>query len=462
MENMEEIEIEEVKVEKVKKKSKNGKWINILSNIFFIPVMIILVVYLMYAISVQKDNGVPTFFGQGYVKVLSNSMKASGFEKGDVVVIQKVNISSIKKADANEQNGSIIAFYNSTDTPLASKYNMFTEKQISTKDFKTGETTKQSAILFHQVIGIYYDNVGNTWFETKGTSNNTADSYLVRGDYVIGQYKASPLAGIIQFISSTNGMIVLIIVPSCVLLFMLLLNIIEIIDQMMREKKEKPALVGDLKERELNITTLIEEDGEVHEEKPVKRTRRSRKNAESQEAVAETSEAEEKVEAPVVEEKVETPVVEEKVEAATVKPTRRRAVAQTQEVSAVEEKTEEPQPVRRRRAVAQPVVEEVQETPAVEEKPTTRRRRAVENLVQEAEVENKEAEKPTARRHRVAVQPVEEVAEAPAVEKPARKRAVTPAVEEKVETPVVENDGEGAAARRRRRRLQESSDDENE
>ena len=98
-------------VEKVKTK-KNGKTINIISNIFFIPVMVILIVYLVYAISVQKDNGVPSFFGQSYVRVLSGSMRKSGFEKGDVVVIEKVKISQIKAADENEKNGSIIAFYN--------------------------------------------------------------------------------------------------------------------------------------------------------------------------------------------------------------------------------------------------------------------------------------------------------------------------------------------------------------
>lgn len=363
MDNIEEVELEEdVEVEKVKKKKKgNGKWINIISNIFFIPVMIILVVYLMYAISVQKDNGVPSFFGQSYVKVLSDSMKP-GFKRGDVVVIERVNISEIKAADANEKNGSIIAFYKASLKNSSSKYDLFNEKQPATKDFKTGKETKQSAIIFHQVIGIYYDEVGNTWFETKGT-NSTADTDLVRGDYVIGQYKASVMAGIIQFISSTNGMIMLIIVPSCVLLFLLLLNIIEIIDQMMREKKEKGAIAGDVKERELEVATMIEEEGVTSEEQPVKRTRRRRATEENQETSAEES-----VEAPAEE----------------VKPRRRRKVeesTETAEEQPVETPAEE-KPARRRRAAA---IEPIQETtePAVEEKPVRRRRVASETAVEE-------------------------------------------------------------------------------
>lgn len=391
MDNIEEVELEEdLEVEKVKKKKKgNGKWINVISNVFFIPVMIILVVYLMYAISVQKDNGVPSFFGQSYVKVLSGSMRASGFEKGDVVVIKKVKVSEIKAADSNEKNGSIIAFYNSSETPLESKYNMFTEKQLATKDFKTGETTKQTAILFHQVIGIYYDNVGNTWFETKGTSNGAADSYLVRGDYVIGQYKDSAMAGIIQFISSTNGMIMLIIVPSCVLLFLLLLNIIEIIDQMMREKKEKGAIAGDVKERELEVATMIEEDGVTSEEKPVKRTRRRRASEEDS-----------------TEESVEEAQVEES------KPRNRRKVetVETPAQESVETPAEE-KPIRRRRAVVEPVVEQTPEV-TTEEKPVRRRRVATETVPEaSATTESEATESASERRRRRRLQSSETDAE---------------------------------------------------
>ena len=270
-ENTELIDIDS-KPEKTKKKS--GKLVNIISNIVFIPVMVILIIYLVYAISVQKSNGVPSFFGQSYVRVLSGSMRKSGFEKGDVVVIERTKISNIKAADQFEKNGSIIAFYDSSikRNNDVSKSKLLTEKPSNTLDFETGKKTYQTIIKFHQVIGIYYDTSGNTWFETKGTSSSSADTYLVRGDYVIGVYTDSFMADVIQFISSPQGMIVLIIVPASVLLFLLLLNIIEIADQMMREKREKEALLGGgVKERELEVTTIIEDNTEEATRKRRKR-----------------------------------------------------------------------------------------------------------------------------------------------------------------------------------------------
>lgn len=278
LENIEEIHEEELHHEdfhdeKEAKPKKKGKLLNIISNIIFIPVMAILVVYLVYAISVQKDNGVPSFFGQSYVRVLTGSMRKSGFERGDVVVIERVKLSKIKPADENEKNGSIIAFY---DIKAKSKnaISTLTGTVDDAKDFKTGQKTYKDAIVFHQVIDIYYDTEGNTWFMTKGTSNANPDEYLVRGDAVIGQYKDSAIADIIEFISGTQGMIILIIVPSSILLFLLLLNIIEIVDQMMREKKEKAAIGGEIKERELEVTTIIEENDEV-----VKKSRRRKKKS---------------------------------------------------------------------------------------------------------------------------------------------------------------------------------------
>lgn len=252
-----------------KPKTKSSKIINIVSNCIFVPVMLILIVYFIYAMSVMSKNGVPSFFGQSYCKVMSSSMTRSGFDKGEVVMLDKTNILEIEKGD-------VIAFYYCIYNPLNN--NGLVE---DANDFKSGGSTFNTTIYFHKVYDIKYDTSGNTWFYTYGTSNLKAGgdpesedieaNYVVdkptRGDHVIGRYKESWLAGLIAFISSTTGMIALIIVPCAILLFTLLLNIIEIIDQMMREKKQKLALSeGELQERELDVTTIIEENEEHDEE----------------------------------------------------------------------------------------------------------------------------------------------------------------------------------------------------
>ena len=251
---------------KKRPQTKTSKVVSIISNLIFVPVMIILVVYFIYSISVLTKNGVPSFFGQSYVKVLSPSMTASGIKKNDVVILKKVKVSEIKEGD-------IIAFYGCGENIQ----NAFGTKELALEhDFYVGEKTFDSAIYFHKIYDIKYDSSGNTWFFTYGTSNlrgggdpysdNIPANYIVdhetRGDYVVGVYdEGNFLAGILGFISSTTGMICLIIVPSAILLFSLLLNIIEIIDQMIREKKQKVAFSeGEVKERKLDVTTIIEDD----------------------------------------------------------------------------------------------------------------------------------------------------------------------------------------------------------
>ncbi|MBO5022355.1 MAG: hypothetical protein J6C53_02625 [Clostridia bacterium] len=248
-----------------KPRTKSSKIVNIISNCIFIPVMIILVVYFIYSMSIITKNGVPSFFGQSYVRIMSNSMVPSGFKRGDVVILEKKMVSEIEVGD-------VIAFYYCVDgCPNTNG----TREEALENDFKIGQETFTTTIYFHKVYKITYDSYGDTWFYTYGTNNlkssnsdpNSVDieaNYKVdketRGDHVVGVYKESWLAGVIQFISSTQGMIILIIVPSAILLFTLLLNIIEIADQMIREKKQQKALAdGELLERELDVTTIIEE-----------------------------------------------------------------------------------------------------------------------------------------------------------------------------------------------------------
>jgi signal peptidase I len=247
-----------------KENKKKNKVVNIISNIVFIPVMIVLIVYLVYAFSVAKENGVPTFFGQSYVRVLSGSMKPD-FQVGDIAVIKKVKLSEL-------QVGDVIAFYETTT--LSEGDSSLIEDDTFAEDFTTGQQTFSGRIKFHKIYDIKYTESGKYYFETYGINNKSSghvsgysmDGYT-EGKYVVGVYTPSFMASFIQFISSTTGMIILIILPSCVLLFMLLLNIIEIVDQMMRDKKQKQALAtGDVKERELEVTTIIDDTDQDEED----------------------------------------------------------------------------------------------------------------------------------------------------------------------------------------------------
>ena len=227
----------------MKEKSKTGKVLNIISNVFFCLVMVLLIIFMVYGFGNLSQNKVPSFFGQSYVRVMSNSMSTpaykdgeqitDGFERNDIVVLERKNVSEIEVGD-------IIAFYYCS-LPI-SDFNGSDE----INDFKTGSNlpedldTANTQIIFHQVINIQVDSEGNVWFRTQGTSNASPDRYT-RADYVVGVYTDSGLAGFLEFISSSTGIIVLVVIPSCVVLLMLLLNIIQIVDKMIKDKKEEEA-----------------------------------------------------------------------------------------------------------------------------------------------------------------------------------------------------------------------------
>lgn len=229
----------------MKEKSKTGKVLNIISNVFFCLVMVLLIIFMVYGFGNLSQNKVPSFFGQSYVRIMSGSMSTpaykdgeqitEGFEKNDIVVLEKRNVSEIEVGD-------IVAFYNAS--PRLTNLNGTDE--TPTNDFKTGANlpedlnTKETPIVFHQVISVGKDSDGNLWFNTKGTSNAAADGYS-RADYVVGVYTDSGLAGFLEFISSSTGIIVLVVIPSCIVLLMLLLNIIQIVDKMIKDKKEEEA-----------------------------------------------------------------------------------------------------------------------------------------------------------------------------------------------------------------------------
>ena len=225
-------------------KPKTKKVFNILSNVIFAIVMVILVIFMVYGFGSIANNKVPSFFGQSYVRISSGSMSepvysvpddpsseliSEGFEVGDVAVIKKVNVKEIEVGD-------IIAFYTCNATQPS--FNGTLEESL---DFKTGKKSFDTRITFHQVVDILYGSDGYIWYQTKGTHNPGVDGGYTRADYVVGVYTDSALAGVLQFISSPAGIIVLVVVPSCIVLFILLMNIIDTIDKMIKKKREEEA-----------------------------------------------------------------------------------------------------------------------------------------------------------------------------------------------------------------------------
>ena len=136
------------------------------------------------------DRADRNLFGYKAFIVLSDSMKATDFDAGDLVLVKQVDCSTLKEGD-------IIA-YTSQNT---SNY---------------GET------VTHKIRKLTTDANGDPGFITYGTTTDTDDETVVTYPYVLGKYQRSiPKVGtFFQFLKTTPGYIVCIFVPFLILILL--------------------------------------------------------------------------------------------------------------------------------------------------------------------------------------------------------------------------------------------------
>lgn len=136
------------------------------------------------------DRADRSLFGYKAFIVLSDSMSKTDFNAGDLVLVKEVDCSTLKEGD-------IIA-YTSQNT---SNY---------------GET------VTHKIRSLTTDANGAPGFVTYGTTTDTDDETIVTYPYVIGKYQSHiPKVGtFFQFLKTTPGYIVCILVPFLILILL--------------------------------------------------------------------------------------------------------------------------------------------------------------------------------------------------------------------------------------------------
>ena len=134
------------------------------------------------------DRADRNLFGYKAFIVLSDSMSKTDFSAGDLVLVKEVDASTLKEGD-------IIA-YTSQNT---SNY---------------GET------VTHKIRKLTTDANGEPGFVTYGTTTDTDDETIVTYSYVLGKYATHiPKVGtFFQFLKTTPGYIVCILVPFLLLI----------------------------------------------------------------------------------------------------------------------------------------------------------------------------------------------------------------------------------------------------
>lgn len=187
--------------------------LNAILDLLFTLVLLFSIVIAVLALSSHK-----TLLGYRLGIVQSNSMYASGIEKGDVVFISAKNSYNV---------GDIIAFYRAP--------NDYEKDPSEVTDLDT------KPIWIHEIIDIKVNENGLYSYLTKGSSNDGDDFYYVPSTYVIGI--GHPLNDVfnntIKFIISRAGIICLIIVPCIIMLIYLTWELIMTITSEPFEKKGK-------------------------------------------------------------------------------------------------------------------------------------------------------------------------------------------------------------------------------
>lgn len=155
------------------------------------------------------DRADRSLFGYSAFIVLSDSMKATDFDAGDLVLIKKTDPSTLKEGD-------IISF----QSPDESNY---------------GE------IVTHKIRKVTTDEDGNPGFVTYGTTTDSNDRGIVTYNLVIGKYQCHiPNVGaFFQFLKTVPGYFICIFTPFFILILVQVRNSVKLFRKYKREQMEE-------------------------------------------------------------------------------------------------------------------------------------------------------------------------------------------------------------------------------
>lgn len=181
------------------------KALNIIKNILVWAVVALAVFMMIFTVvSVNTfDHMDRSFFGYKAFIVKSDSMSATDFSAGDLILVKEVDPSTLKEGDITNQENY-------------------------------GE------VVTHKIRRLAADGEGNPGFVTYGTTTDTDDENVVTYSFVLGKYQTK-LPGVGQFfafLKTTPGYIVCIFLPFLLLILVQGINSIRLFR---RYKKEQLA-----------------------------------------------------------------------------------------------------------------------------------------------------------------------------------------------------------------------------
>ena len=195
-------------------------------------VAVAMMIFTVVSVNTFNRNDRDLFGYRAYI-VLSDSMSATDFSAGDLILVKQVDPNTL-------QPGDIIAY-------------------TSQNSENYGET------VTHKIRSLTVNDNGEPGFITYGTTPNTDDAAVVTFPFVLGKYEmVLPKVGsFFQFLRSTTGYILCILIPFLILILHQGLNCVAAFrrykgEQMAELQAEKDALEKQRQQSELMMQQLLE------------------------------------------------------------------------------------------------------------------------------------------------------------------------------------------------------------
>ena len=210
------------------------KALQMISNILVWAVVIFTVAVMIFTVvSVNTFNrNDRDIFGYKAYIVLSDSMSATDFSAGDLVLVKQVDPTTLKEGD-------IIAF-------------------------TSQNTDNYGQTVTHKIKSLTVTDTGEKGFITYGTTTGAQDDAIVTYPYIQGKYEAK-LPGVgtfFNFLRSTPGYIICILIPFVLLIGYQGVNCVVIFrrykkEQLEQIQSEKDALEAERKKSEEMMEELL-------------------------------------------------------------------------------------------------------------------------------------------------------------------------------------------------------------
>lgn len=186
---------------KSRKMEKIGRILDIVLNVVFVPILILVAIFSLSIMITRVTNGVPSVFGYTQIQIISGSMQDAGFKIGETYYVKSQDPATL-------QVGDYIAFFQDYD-PNCSSPSMVTPSN------RPAQKASDARILFHEIVAIEIDLNGERWFTTQGTNNENPDSVKIYQNYVIGKWAEEETfwTSLISFVTSPIGIVCLSVVP---------------------------------------------------------------------------------------------------------------------------------------------------------------------------------------------------------------------------------------------------------